>query len=183
MEINAVGIVRKVMSEYEKKMREDLPKDVCKDIDEMGECATEIFHCLQEAKQVPDALVARYNDLSMRQFPGRNRKLKAMISQPMNGLSEAEIAATRARAKANLEGAGYEFMNTLFTDEWYSEEQMEKRGVVNKPLCFLAKSIENMCECDAAYFCKGWDEARGCRIEHEIAKRYGVRILYEEDFS
>jgi hypothetical protein len=28
--------------------------------------------------------------------------------------------------------------------------------------------------------CKGWGNARGCKIEHEVAKAYGVDIIYEE---
>ena len=106
---------------------------------------------------------------------------KAMLSQPMAGKSDEEIRATRERAIDALESAGYEVVNTLFTDEWYSRENMKKRGVVQIPLCFLAKSIENMSLCHAAYFCKGWEKARGCRIEHEIAKAYGLEIIYEED--
>ena len=106
---------------------------------------------------------------------------KAMLSQPMAGKSDEEIRATRERAIDALESAGYEVVNTLFTDEWYSRENMKKRGVVQIPMCFLAKSIENMSLCHAAYFCKGWEKARGCRIEHEIAKAYGVEIIYEED--
>lgn len=106
---------------------------------------------------------------------------KAMLSQPMAGKSDEEIRDTRDRAIDALESAGYEVVNTLFTDEWYSRENMKKRGVVQIPLCFLAKSIENMCLCHAAYFCKGWEKARGCRIEHEIAKAYGLEIIYEED--
>ena len=105
--------------------------------------------------------------------------MKAMLSQPMAGKSDAEITATRERAIAALEGMGYEVVNTLFTDEWYSKESMEKRGVVQIPLCFLAKSLENMSLCHAAYFCKGWENARGCKIEHEAAKAYGLEILYE----
>ena len=103
-----------------------------------------------------------------------------MISQPMAGLSEDEIVRTRDRAIKALEARGYEIVNTLFTDDWYSDEQMEKRGVVQIPLCFLAKSLENMSLCHAAYFCKGWERARGCRIEHEAAKAYGLDIIYEE---
>ena len=106
---------------------------------------------------------------------------KAMLSQPMAGKSDEEIRATRERAIDALKSAGYEVVNTLFTDEWYSRENMKKRGVVQIPLCFLAKSIENMSLCHAAYFCKGWEKARGCRIEHEIAKAYGLEIIYEED--
>ncbi|MGM9629029.1 MAG: DUF4406 domain-containing protein [Faecousia sp.] len=105
---------------------------------------------------------------------------KAMLSQPMAGKTEAEIVATRERAIAALKEKGYEIVNTLFTDEWYSKEKMEERGVVQIPLCFLAKSLENMSLCHAAYFCKGWEKARGCKIEHDAAMAYGVEIIYEE---
>ena len=105
---------------------------------------------------------------------------KAMLSQPMAGKTEQEIVETRERATKALQEAGYEIVNTLFTDEWYSKESMENRGVVQIPLCFLAKSLENMSLCHAAYFCKGWENARGCRIEHEAAKAYGLKIIYEE---
>lgn len=105
---------------------------------------------------------------------------KAMLSQPMADRSEQEIIETRERAIAALEAKGFETVNTLFTDEWYSEQAMKERGVVQIPLCFLAKSLENMSLCHAAYFCKGWEQARGCRIEHEAAKAYGLEIIYEE---
>lgn len=108
---------------------------------------------------------------------------KAMISQPMGGKTEDEIVATREKAISALEEKGYKVVNTLFTDEWYSKEKMEERGVVQIPLCFLAKSLENMSLCHTAYFCKGWENARGCRIEHEAAKAYGLDIIYEEELA
>lgn len=85
--------------------------------------------------------------------------MKAMLSQPMAGKTDAEIIATREKAINALKEKGYEIVNTLFTDEWYSKEKMEERGVVQIPLCFLAKSLENMSLCHAAYFCKGWENA------------------------
>jgi hypothetical protein len=106
---------------------------------------------------------------------------KAMLSQPMAGKTQEDIVAIREKAIAALKELGYEIVNTLFTDEWYSKESMKERGVVQIPLCFLAKSIENMSLCHAAYFCSGWEKARGCRIEHAAAKAYGLKIIYEED--
>ena len=106
--------------------------------------------------------------------------MKAMLSQPMAGKTEEEIVATRERAIKALEGMGYEVVNTLFTDEWYHPENMKARGVENIPLCFLAKSLENMSKCHAAYFCAGWEKARGCRCEHEVAYAYGLKVIYEE---
>lgn len=109
--------------------------------------------------------------------------MKAMISQPMAGKTPEDIVETRNRAVKFLEERGYEVVNTLFTDVWYSESSMKDRGVVNKPLCYLAKSLENMSLCDVAYFCKGWERARGCRIEQEAAKAYGLIVMYEEDYT
>lgn len=106
--------------------------------------------------------------------------LKAMLSQPMDGKTQEEIVETRERAIRAIQDMGYKVVNTLFTDEWYSKKAMKSRGVVQIPLCFLAKSLENMSLCHVAYFCKGWEQARGCRIEHEAAKDYGLEIIYEE---
>lgn len=107
--------------------------------------------------------------------------MKAMISQPMAGYTPEEIVATRDRAVKYLESKGYQIVNTMFSDKWYSRESMSERGVVNIPLCFLAKSIENMSLCSVAYFCKGWEDARGCQIEHKVATDYGLEILYETE--
>ena len=88
----------------------------------------------------------------------------------MAGKTDAEIIATREKAIKALKERGYEIVNTLFTDEWYSKEKMKERGVVQIPLSL----------CHAAYFCKGWENARGCKLEHDAAVAYGLEIIYEE---
>ena len=105
------------------------------------------------------------------------KKERAMISQPMRGLTKEEIIADRDKAKAKLEKMGYEVIDTLFDAEWFNLEKMASRGIVNVPVCFLAKSIEKMSECHAVYFVKGWEDARGCKIEYEVAKNYGLDIV------
>ena len=105
--------------------------------------------------------------------------MKAMLSQPMAGKTDEEIIATREKAVKILQEKGYKVVNTLFTDEWYSDKSMKERGVVQIPLCFLAKSLESMSLCHAVYFCDGWEHARGCRIEHEAALAYGLEVIYE----
>lgn len=106
---------------------------------------------------------------------GRKDMPKAMVSQPMAGETDEQIAATRERAKAKLEAMGYEVVDTLFT-----EEAVDVSGVVQVPLSFLAKSLESMSLCHAVYFCKGWENARGCRIELDAAVAYGLEVLYED---
>jgi len=105
---------------------------------------------------------------------------KIMISQPMNGLTHEQITEARNRFLEYAKKEGLTVVNTYFTDEYYSKESMIQRGVVQIPLSFLAKSIQNMSLCHKAYFAKGWENARGCKIEHEIAKQYGLEIIYEE---
>lgn len=109
----------------------------------------------------------------------QDRQKRVMISQPMAGKTDEEIVATREKAIKFLESKGYKVVNTLFTDEWYSDKSMKARGVIQVPVCFLAKSIENMSLCDAVYFCDGWENARGCKIEHLIAVDYGLKRIYE----
>lgn len=105
---------------------------------------------------------------------------KAMISQPMAGKSKEEIRKTREKAVKVLEQQGYEVVDTFFVDEWASKENMEKNGVVNIPLRFLAKSLEYMSKCHAVYFCRDWDKTRGCLVEHQTALMYGLNTIYEE---
>lgn len=104
---------------------------------------------------------------------------KAMLSQPMFGKTEEEIVSAREKAVQVLKARGYEIINTRFTDQWFAPEKMRERGVENIPLCFLAKSLESMSKCHAVFFCEGWEGYRGCRIEHEAAKLYGMTIIYE----
>lgn len=106
---------------------------------------------------------------------------KAMISQPMNGLTDEEIEKTRNKAIKHLERLGYKVVNTLFTDDLYSESAMKDRDIMNIPVYYLAKSLESMSFCDAVYFCDGWEDYRGCRIEHDVAEEYGLDIIYAED--
>ena len=99
---------------------------------------------------------------------------KVMISQPMNGLSDDEIEKVKLEAAKELSKDGYEVVNTFFNGsedcEWADKQK-------NIPVAYLSMSIAKMSEVDAVYFCKGWSKARGCRIEHEVAEKYGYEIL------
>ena len=39
------------------------------------------------------------------------------------------------------------------------------------------KEISKLAEADVAYFAPGWEDARGCRIEHQCAINYGIEII------
>lgn len=48
------------------------------------------------------------------------------------------------------------------------------------PLGYLAYSIEKLLEADVAFFGKGWQDYRGCKIEHECAMQYDINIILSE---
>ena len=102
---------------------------------------------------------------------------KAMISQPMIGKTDEEIAAARDLAVAKLRQMGYEVADTVLD---FTAELLEALEVVNSPVYYLGTSIQAMSRCTTVYFLKGWNDARGCKIEHDIATAYGFEVLYEE---
>lgn len=101
---------------------------------------------------------------------------KAMISQPMGGRTVEKIERVRNEARKKLNEMGYEVVDTRFR---FSDAYLTKTGVINIPLHYLAASIMRMATCDAVYFCKGWENARGCVVEHEAAVKYGLHVEEE----
>ena len=94
---------------------------------------------------------------------------KVMISQPMRGKSNEQIRQEREKLVKNLTEKGYEVVDTIFTE---IPEDAE-----NKPIWYLAKSLEAISKVYYVTFMAGWEDARGCRIEHQVCKEYGVQIL------
>ena len=105
--------------------------------------------------------------------------MRVMISQPMNGLTESQIKEAKYKAEEYLVSQGHVVIGTYFNDAWRNKEVMLERGVVHVPVAFLAMSIESMATCDAIYFIEGWEHARGCKLEHEVAKAYGLVMMYQ----
>lgn len=100
---------------------------------------------------------------------------KLFISQPMRGLTDEEILKTREEIKIKAEEKLGEPMELI--DSFISEYP----GEINKsiPIWYLGKSIQFLSQADIAYFGGDWRNARGCKIEHEIAKEYGIKIIKE----
>lgn len=95
---------------------------------------------------------------------------KLFISQPMNGKTDEKILAERNKAIKKAErimGEPLEVIDSFF----------QRAPIDAKPLWFLGKSIELLSVADVVYFAPGWKEARGCRIEYECAKEYGITII------
>lgn len=91
------------------------------------------------------------------------------ISQPMGGRSDDEINAERRRV---IEIARQQFGEVDALETFFSDF-----GPAAKPLDYLARSIEFLAKADVAIFAPGWQDARGCRIEHLCALEYGILVM------
>lgn len=109
----------------------------------------------------------------------RDCNMRITISMPMRGLSNDEVGSSVDSIMNKLVAQGYEVCGNLFPTDWANRDNLVEQGITNAPLHFLARSLDVMSKCDAVYFAKGWENARGCRIEHEAAKAYGLTIIYE----
>lgn len=96
--------------------------------------------------------------------------MKVMISQPMKGKTNEQIREERAELVKQLEIEGHEVIDTVFDD--FPEGKAT-------PVHYLAKSIEFIANVEGIVFMKGWENARGCKIEHQIAKEYGKWVREE----
>lgn len=95
---------------------------------------------------------------------------KIMISQPMRGKTNEQIKKEREQLVKEIENNGDIVLDTVF--------DIEPEDVV-EPIYCLSKSIEYLAQADAVFFMKGWEKARGCKIEHEVAIEYGKDVFYE----
>lgn len=97
---------------------------------------------------------------------------KVFISQPMKGKTDEEILKIREQAIKVAEeklGEDVEEIKSFFQGALADA----------RPLWFLGESLKLLSTADIAYFAKGWDGARGCKIEHECAVQYGINVIEE----
>lgn len=99
---------------------------------------------------------------------------KLFISQPMRGKTDEEILAERKKAIESAERNLGEPVEVI--DSFFQNAPADAR-----PLWFLGKSLELLSTADIAYFAKGWEDARGYRIENQCAIEYGIEVI--EDYT
>ena len=95
---------------------------------------------------------------------------RIFISQPMRGKTNEEIEEVRAAAIKSAK----EFLkeDVEIIDSFFKDAPVNAR-----PLWFLGKSLELLSTADVACFAKGWEDMRGCRIEHTCAVEYGINVI------
>lgn len=98
--------------------------------------------------------------------------IKVFISQPMRDKTDEQIEAERNRAIETIKQKYQDDVEVI--DSFFKDCPHDA-----KPLWFIGKSIEMLANADIAYFVKGWNKYRGCKIENTCAREYGIRVIEE----
>ena len=96
------------------------------------------------------------------------KRMKIYISVPISGRPEEEARHEADLVKAALSKKGYEVVNPF-------DVYAGSNPTYYDHICY---DLRAMMDCDGVYFCEGWEESCGCRIEHAVAmlmKAYGKR--------
>lgn len=116
-------------------------------------------------------------------------KIKIFVSQPMNGLSDAQIIENRERVKDYITShksiiftklknlSNYSEENLLYLDfEIIDNLQMDEERKLT--LEYLGFDISAMARADIIIFAQGWENARGCKVEFHVANAYGYPCFF-----
>ena len=103
------------------------------------------------------------------------KKVTVFLSVPMAGRSEEQIMQEMKNCQHDVcvqlkkQPEEITFLDSFFKD--YNPQ------CGNIGLKFLGKSILCLADADYIYMAPGWEEARGCRLEHDCAAEYGIKVL------
>ena len=125
----------------------------------------EDLYCLCSCEGIPCVGCSWWDE----EYTGSEEKkppFKIFISQPMKGRTDEEIVQERYEIMAKWTNKSVEFVDFFFREPGKNYTDS------------LIKSISLMSEADLVVFAPGWEDARGCRIEHAVAKEYKIPIAY-----
>ena len=103
------------------------------------------------------------------------KKPKIYISLPISGHPYNERKQTADLTAAMLSRNGYDPVNPFMV---YAGTRPDYED-------HICADLRAMLDCDAIYFCEGWEKSLGCNIEHDTAMRFmeadkkNFKIIYE----
>lgn len=99
------------------------------------------------------------------------KKIRLFVSQPFHGRTEKEIFEERETI--------VHFMNELFPGNEYEviDQYHQEKPDGEGRLWHLSQDILMMEKADMVVFAPGWEKAKGCRVEHEVAEGYGLKYV------
>lgn len=101
--------------------------------------------------------------------------IRVFISCPIRGKDSIDVINTRneilnkVKKKLNTD-------DIYLIDSYFNDFDLPN-STIDKDIYCLGRSIIKMSEANFVVFSDGWEKARGCRVEHEIAVNYNLHIL------
>jgi len=99
--------------------------------------------------------------------------MKIYISGRITGYSLFHALKKFAQTERYLREHGYDSVVNPTTLHDYSIEQSWKD--------YMIVDIKHLFDCDAIFMQSDWSMSKGARIEYQIAKELGLKIIFEEE--
>lgn len=99
---------------------------------------------------------------------------KVMVSQRMNGVEDSVIQETRKRIINYVSSTMFPDEKVEIVDSYFEEYPSD--NIPNKAVWYLGKSIQKLAEADLLVVESGAEDARGCKIEMDVARAYGIEV-------
>lgn len=116
---------------------------------------------------------------------GKKKHIRIFLSLPMSGRSDESIAAQIEQMKTYIleskifGNSEIEFVDNVFSGKLLESAWDENEDSIpkHKRLAYLGLAIAQMADCDAIALGKDWQKAKGCKVEHEVARQYSIPIF------
>ena len=111
------------------------------------------------------------------------------ISQPMTGLREEEILATRRAEREKI----YKFFDNdnvevNIVDSYIDDDTRDAfqgyrhmTNIINWDVYWLSQSLQKLAMADVLWLCDGWEYSKGCEVELMCAELYDIDVIYPEE--
>jgi len=98
------------------------------------------------------------------------------ISVPITGRKIEDV-------KAQIENVKYSYLNDYFilNPLYLYSELCILKGFLNEPTYeeIIGYDIKYLLRSEVVFFCKGWQNSKGCMLEFAAAKIYGKEMMFE----
>lgn len=129
----------------------------------------------------------KVEDLNNDKSLDKNPIYNVFISQPMTGLSIEEIKKVREKVEKDARMyITWEYHDEIDAATFYKnniniiDNLQEDLPADTHPLEYLSNDIKMLKDADFIYFCKDWEYSRGCNIEFQVAKTYGIKMIFNK---
>lgn len=100
--------------------------------------------------------------------------MKIYISGKISALDYNKTKTIFERDEITLRQKGFDVANPFYFNKFEPLKSWNE---------YMINSCRHLFECDAIFMLKSWGQSKGARIEYEIAKELGLKIIFENEIN